>query len=735
MKDCCHNHNHHSSQHHYAHDDHKHRCKNCSHDEHDHHNHGVEEVEAGHDHHDHDSCHESDHHEHKGHDHHDHAHHHDHGMHGGPEMAADFLRRFWVVTVLLVPLFVFSDPGIKFLGIGDFGLRRYLLFGIASAIFYYGWVFFEHAKHEIAMKKYGMMTLVSIAVGAGFAFSAASTFIPALRGTSFYLEIATLIWVLLFGHYLEAKSSVSAADALQAVAKLLPSRAHVVEEDKVIDVEVSDLQVGQVVLVKAGEKVPADGEIIEGEAHVDEALISGESKPIKKGVGDKVVAGSICLDGSLKIKLTAVGEASTVGQIKQLIEKASQTKPETQRLADRAASYLTVIAVTVALLTLLYWSFMSGMGFVFGLTLAITVLVITCPHALGLAIPTVTTIATSLAVKNGIFIKDLAKLEVVKDVGYVVFDKTGTLTKGEFGIKTIKVLDEGLSEAEALKIAAGLEAHSSHVIGMAFVKKAKEKGIKVDKVTEFKNVAGKGIRGKVGGKKYVVGNLSLMQEAGVLDDKAQSVVEEVSNAGETVVVLADEKKVLAVFGLSDQVKPEAYKAVKRLHAMGIRVAMLTGDHAKVAAEVAKELGIDTFFAEVLPEDKYKHVRELQEAGYKVMMVGDGVNDAPALVQADVGVAIGAGTDVAIESGDVVLTDSNPLTVVRLIKLSKATYQKMIENLWWALGYNIVAIPAAAGVFARWGVFLRPEVGALLMSLSSVIVVVNAMRLKKIQLES
>jgi len=643
--------------------------------------------------------------------------------------AKSFLRRFWMVTFLLVPLLLLTARALSFLGLEDFALRKYLQFGVATAIFYFSLIFFQHAKHEIKMRRYGMMTLVSLAVGAGFLFSAASTFIPDLEGVEFYLEISTLIWILLFGHYLEAKSSSAAGNALQEVARLLPKKAHLIVSGRVVEKDISELKKGDVVLVKPGEKVPADGAIIKGKANMDESLISGESKPVAKKIGNKVVAGSICLDGSLEVRLERVGKNSTIGQIHQLISKAQMTKPKAQKIADKAAGILTITALVVALLTVLSWSLLFGKSLVFALTLAITVLVIACPHALGLAIPTVSTIATSLAVKNGVFLKDLGKLEVIKDVDWVVFDKTGTLTKGEFGVT--EIVNIGLeNKEEVLRLASSLEQLSSHVIGLAITKLAKSERIKPIRITGFRNLAGRGSTGKLRAKTYFIGNQRLMEEKGVFQKGVKSKAQKLIAEGKTVVFLADKTQVLGILALSDSIKKESIRAVEKLHQRDIKVAMLTGDNQKAAQVIAKKLKIDDYFAEVLPEDKYKHIKKLQEKGSIVMMVGDGVNDAPALTQADVGVAVGAGTDVAVESGDIVLTRNNPEDIVSLISLGKKVYRKMVENLIWATGYNVVAIPAAAGVFAAWGFFLRPEIGAILMSLSSVIVVFNAMRLKK-----
>lgn len=660
---------------------------------------------------------------------HNHTDHSSHNMgHGSAQV---FLRRFWIVTFLLIPLIFTNEFFAGLLGAPAFALSKWVAFGIATIIFGFSIIFFQHAVHEIKARKYGMMTLVSLAVGAGYLFSVASTFLPAL-GVEFYLEISTLIWVLLFGHYLEARSGAAAGNALQEVAKLLPKQAHKLVNGVEEDVDIIALQEGDTVLVKPGEKIPADGTVQKGTANVDEAHVSGESKPVQKNVGDEVVAGAICLDGALTLTLTRVGEHSTVGQIQQLIAEAQQTKPNSQRIADKAAGVLTFIAGITALLTILVWTLIIGETFVFALTLAITVLVIACPHALGLAIPTVTTITTSLAVKNGFFIKDLSKIEVIRKANYAVFDKTGTLTTGVFGVTDVVALGDKTNE-DILSIAASLEQQSSHIIGQSIVAHAKKVGVALSDITGFQNVAGKGIKAAIDDKVFTVGNKAIMEQVGVSTKDGQEQYAALAAKGKTTIFIANEHTVIGLVALSDTIKPESYIAVQKLHDLGVKVAMLTGDNTGVAKGVADELKIDTYFAEVLPEDKYAHIQTLQTDGNVVLMVGDGVNDAPALTQADVGIAIGAGTDVAVEAGDVVLTRNNPEDIVRLITLSKKVYRKMIQNLLWALGYNIVAIPAAAGAFAYWGFFLRPEIGAFVMSLSTVIVVVNAMLLKRIDL--
>ncbi len=650
----------------------------------------------------------------------------------GHGSAQSYLRRFWIVTALLIPLALTNPPVAAFLHIPPLALGPWIQFGLATIIFGFALVFFQHAWHEIKARAFGMMTLVSLAVGAGYAFSVVATFVPSL-GVQFYLEISTLVWVLLFGHYLEAKSSSAAGDALAEVARLLPKQAHKLVNGTPTEVDIAELKEGDTVLVKPGEKIPADGEVVDGLSNVDESLVSGESRPIEKQKGGNVVAGSIALDGALTVRLSRVGEHSTIGQIQSLIASAQMTKPRQARIADTASAVLTFAALGVALLTLLVWTLVIGQPFAFAVTLAITVLVIACPHALGLAIPTVTTIATSLSVKNGVFIKNLAKIETIRKADYVVFDKTGTLTKGTFGVTGIESFGD-VSKDDVLRIAASLEQNSSHVIGASIVAYAKKRDLSLAPVSDFENLAGKGIRATVDGTRYAVGNRALVEESHVPLDEATSAFERFSKDGATTVFVSDTKRVLGLIALADEVKPESKETVRKLHNLGLKVAMLTGDNEQVAAAVARELAIDTHFAQVLPEDKYARIKELQKKGNVVLMVGDGVNDAPALTQADVGIAIGAGTDVAVEAGDVVLTRSNPGDIVRLIILARAVYAKMLQNLWWALGYNILAIPAAAGVFAAWGFFLRPEIGALLMSASTVVVVMNAMSLRRLNLE-
>ncbi len=672
------------------------------------------------------------------------------GRHAMDENTATlFLRRFYWTTALLIPLLLVSNIGVKFLGVPDFAGRNYIGFGISLIIFYFSLIFFEHASHEIKNRAYGMMTLVSLAIASGFLFSVASTFLPYFGGMEFYLEISTLIWVLMFGHYLEAKSTATAGNSLQEVAKLLPKQAHLFHGDQLHDMPLEHLKPGDLILVKPGEKVPADGVIVEGSAKVKESLITGESKPVSKKEGQQVIAGSICLDGSLKIKIEKTGLDSTVGHIQKLVEAAHMTKPQLQYLADRVAAWLTFIALGTAILTVVIWTLFAGQTLAFALTLAVTVLVIACPHALGLAIPTVSTIATTLALKHGIFIKSLQKLEAARKINVVAFDKTGTLTEGNQQVTDFDLMEE-IDEVQSvlgwalpremsieqyiLSLVISLESASEHSLAQAIIYFGNQKKITQFAVKNFRAIAGAGVIGIVDGRLIAVGTPQLMQHQKVmrcagLDGLRRNLLHQ----GKTVISVGIDGKNVAILAISDKIRDESRLAVTQLHDMGVKVAMITGDNEGVGAYVAGELGIDTYFANVLPEDKYQKIKGLQAEGNRVMMVGDGVNDAPALIQANVGVAIGAGTDVTVEAGDIILTRNNPADIPKVLTLSKKVYGKMMQNLVWAVGYNVVAIPTAAGIFSKFGIFLRPDVGAFLMAMSSVIVVINALQLRRVRL--
>ncbi len=645
-------------------------------------------------------------------------------------MEKDFKKRFFISLILVLPILILSPTIQKWLSfsIPRFFGYNYVLFLLASIVALWGaWPFYQGAKDELKKKVFGMMTLVSLAVGAGYLYSLGTTFF--FEGEDFYWEISTLVLFLLFGHWMEMKAVRKSSGALNELVKLIPPKANLIKKREIVEVRTEELKAGDMVLVKPGEKIPIDGEVIEGTSNVNEALITGESKPVSKTKNSQVIGGTINIDGSLRVKITKTGQETALAQIINLVKTAQESKPRSQKLADRAAHYLTLTAIVIGLLTFIYWSAVAGQGILFALTLTITVIVITCPHALGLAIPTVTIISTTLAAKNGILVKDMRGVELARQLDYIIFDKTGTLTKGEFGVSDIIELSN-LNRKEILAQAAGLSIHSEHFISQGIINKAKEENLTIREATNFQSMAGQGIKGEIGGKEVYLGNKALMESLNINLEPVLTKVEELSLGGKTVVYLASENKLRGLIALADIIKEESRKAVKRLRGLGIKTAMLTGDNRKVAEYVAKELGLDTFFAEVLPGDKSAKVKELQKGGKIVAMVGDGVNDAPALTQADIGIAVGAGTDVAIESAEIVLIKNNPLDVVKLIRLSRKTMAKMKQNLGWATGYNLVAIPLAAGILYKWGIILRPEWGALIMAASSIIVVVNALLLKK-----
>lgn len=649
-------------------------------------------------------------------------------------MEADFKRRFFVVFILTIPILAFSPTIQEWTGFSVPAAyyilnTKYLLFLLASVVAIYGgWPFYSGAAEELKKRNYGMMTLVAVAVLSGYLFSAASTFI--FEGVDFYWEISTLVLVLLFGHWIEMRAVRGTGGALLELAKLIPNQTHLIKDGTVIDVLTENIRQGEKVLVKPGEKVPVDGTVVSGQSSVNEAMITGESQPVFKKSGDKVIGGTINFDGSLTVEATATGADSALSRIMNLIREAQETKPPVQKLADRAANYLTIAAVLGGGLTFVFWAFVLPQpeGIVFALTLAITVIVIACPHALGLAIPTVTTITSTLAARRGILIKDMRAIELAKKLNCIVFDKTGTLTKGEFAVTEIINLSSR-SEADVLRLAASVEVNSLHSLALAIIKEATQRGISFGPAENFRSVPGKGGVGGVGGETIMVGSEALMKDFGLEAGRFQDKIAELNNKGRSLTWVAAGKEALAIIGLADEIREEARDTLKEIKSLGIVPVMLTGDTREAALEVAKELGIDKFFAKVLPENKVQAIKELQRDGAIVAMVGDGINDAPSLTQADIGIAIGAGTDVVIESAEVVLIKNNLRDVLTLIKLSRRTMAKMVQNLIWATGYNVFAIPIAAGVLYPWGVLLRPEWGALLMSLSSIIVVFNALTLR------
>jgi Cu2+-exporting ATPase len=571
-----------------------------------------------------------------------------------------------------------------------------------------------------------MNVLVSIALLSGYFYSIGATFF--FEAPDFYWEISTLASFILFGHWMEIKAVRRASGALKELVKLIPPTANLTRNNEVVEVPTSELKVNDIILVKPGEKVPIDGTVIEGETSINEAMVTGESKPVEKRKDSEVIGGTINVEGAIRVQVTKTGEDTAIAQIIKLVEQSIASKPQVQKLADRAAYYLTLIAILVGGGTFIFW-FGVGAGSLFALTLTITVIVITCPHALGLAIPTVTSISTTMAANRGMLVKNAEALEIAKTIDIVVFDKTGTLTKGEFGVTDIVKLGDW-SEKEILENAVAIEVNSEHVIAKGIVKKAQGEGLQSKKAEKFIAIPGKGAKAIVGKEEVYLGNANLMRDMKIKPEEYEDEVSKLSSQGKTVVYVATNKELQGLIAMADLIREESREAVNALKELGLEVAMLTGDNKQTASYVAKELGLDTFFAEVLPEQKANTVKILQDRGKRVAMVGDGINDAPALVQANVGIAIGAGTDVAVESADVVLIKNDPRDVSKLISLSKKTMRKMNENLVWATGYNVVAIPAAAGILVPLGIVLRPEFAAVTMSASSISVVVNALLLKR-----
>jgi Cu2+-exporting ATPase len=664
----------------------------------------------------------------------DHAGHGAHTDHTGHEQM--FRQRFWRCLILTVPVLLYSPMIQTWFGfqMPEFPGSQFIGPAFAVVIFLYGGLpFLQMALPELHNRAPGMMTLISLAITAAFAYSLLAIFISPMSG--FFWEMATLIDIMLLGHWLEMRSVRQASGALNELAKLMPDTAELVQGDGgTKQVSVASLHNGDLVLIRPGASIPADGEVAEGHSAVNEAMITGESKPVNKETGTKVIAGTINGEGSLRVQVTATGQDTALAGIMRLVEQAQQSKSNTQILADKAAGWLFYIALAVAALTAISWTLATGLHLDI-LERVVTVLVIACPHALGLAIPLVVAISTSLGARNGILVRDRLALEKARLINTVIFDKTGTLTEGRFGIVNMAVSD-GWTQEQALTLAAAVEGDSEHPIAQGIRSKAAERHAPPAKVSDFEALKGRGIKATYEGHTVFVGGPRLLEMLKVNPlDKLAQFAEQANARGQTVIYLIQDNQPAAAFALADVIRPESKAAVQRLHEMGIQVVMLTGDSQAVANGVASELGIDKVFAEVLPEQKEQKIAELQREGKQVAMVGDGVNDAPALTRADVGIAIGSGTDVAIESAGIILVQSNPLDVVKIFALSRATYRKMIQNLLWATGYNVVALPLAAGILAPVGIILSPAVGALLMSISTIVVAINAQFLRGIKLAS
>ncbi|MBP3192075.1 copper-translocating P-type ATPase [Natronogracilivirga saccharolytica] len=690
------NHDHHGHDHHNHHKDHDH------HKGHDHH--------GGHGHHGH----------HEGHDHHGGHGHHDHHEHHAA-MVEDFKFRFWWVLALTIPILALSPMIQEFMGVDwSFTGDIWILFALSSVVFFFGgWPFLYGLVDELRQKQPGMMTLIGLAISVAYIYSTFVVF--GLEGNLLFWELSTLVGIMLLGHWIEMRSVMSASAALEKLAELLPGKAHKVQDDgSVVDVPLEELQVGDKVLIKPGEKIPADGVVIEGSTNVNESMLTGESKPVSKDKDDQVIGGAVNEEGSITISINKTGDDSFLSQVIDLVKQAQASKSRTQDLANRAAFWLTLIAITGGILTFFAWIAFTTQDLSFAINRTVTVMVIACPHALGLAIPLVVSVSTTLAATNGFLVRNRVAFEAARNLKAVIFDKTGTLTEGKFGVTDILAFDS-ISEEELLRTTAAVEVNSEHPIARGIVEKAGDNN--VPRVNDFQSITGKGVQGNVEGKNVKVVSPGYLREQKM--DYPREQIEELSRQGKTVVFTIIDDKLAGAVALGDQIRDASKNAISKLHDMGIQCVMLTGDNQQTADYVAGQLGIDQVFAEVLPDEKAAKVKEVQDQGMTVAMTGDGVNDAPALAQADVGIAIGAGSDVAVETGDIILVQNNPEDVADVIRLSKATYGKMVQNLFWATGYNVVAIPLAAGVLFTWGVILTPAAGAVLMSLSTVIVAINA----------
>lgn len=638
-------------------------------------------------------------------------------------MIDDFKRRFWVSLGITIPVLVLSEMIQHFLGfhltfLGD----KYILFALSSVIFIYGgWPFLKGMIEEIKVKNLGMMTLIAMAITVAYLYSAAV--VVGLPGMDFFWELATLIDIMLLGHWIEMKSVLGASQSLELLVSLMPAQAHKVHGDHIMDIRLEELNVGDTILVKPGEKVPADGIILEGESYLNESMLTGESMPVKKTKSDKVIGGSINGNGALKVKVSHTGKESYLSKVIMLVKEAQEAKSKMQNLSDRAAKWLTFIALGAGVATLAAW-LLAGKEFSFALERMVTVMVISCPHALGLAVPLVVAISTTLAAQSGLLIRNRTAFEDSRKITTMVFDKTGTLTNGKFGVTRYASTRSAFSGEDILRFAAALELQSEHPIAVGIVLKAKTLNLEIPDAQNFTAITGKGVEAHLEGRAVKVVSPGYLKEYGIALP-----ADAISGTAETVVFVLVENELAGWIALADEIRPESANAIQAFRANGIKVMMATGDNKAVAESVSKALGLDGYFAGVLPHQKVEIVKELQAKGEFVAMTGDGVNDAPALAQADVGIAVGSGTDVAAETADIILVNSNPQDILQLILFGKATYRKMIQNLLWATAYNAISIPLAAGVLYSVGIMMSPAVGAVLMSLSTVIVAINAQLLK------
>lgn len=639
-------------------------------------------------------------------------------------MVKDFRKRFWVSLIITIPILFFSPMIQDFFGY-DYLLpgNPYVLFVLSSFVYFWGaWPFLKGFYKEIKAKGPGMMTLISMAISVAYFYSTATVF--GLKGEDFFWELSTLIVIMLLGHWLEMKSVLGASKALQLLVSMLPAEAHKIVGNEIQDVKLEDLLKDDIILVKPGEKVPADGIIVEGSSYLNESMLTGESKPVKKEETDKVIGGSINGNSTLKVKVEHTGKDSYLNKVIKMVDEAQRTKSKMQNLSDRAAKWLTYIALAIGFGTLAVWLIL-GFPFVFALERMVTVMVIACPHALGLAIPLVVAISTAVSAQNGLLIRNRTAFEESRKISALLFDKTGTLTKGDFGVTRVKSVNQEYTPEEILRLSSALEQSSEHPIAVGIIKKVKEDNITIPKPENFNAITGKGVEANVEGKQVKVVSPGYLR-----DEKIDIPKDAYSDAAETVVFVLINGKLAGYIALADEIRPESADAIKVFKKNNIKVYMATGDNEKTAKAVSEKLGLDGYYAEVLPHQKVEIVDKLESEGEFVAMTGDGVNDAPALAKADVGIAVGSGTDVAAETADIILVNSNPKDIANLILFGKATYNKMIQNLIWATGYNVVAIPLAAGVLYSSGFVLGPAVGAVFMSLSTIIVAINAQLLKR-----
>ena len=660
----------------------------------------------------------------------------DHTGLAGREMARlmelDIRNKFFFSFILTIPIILYSPLGTEYLKLNLPSpiAIPWLLFILTTPVFFYsGWIFLYSTYFALKNKLLNMAVLIAVGITAAYGFSILLTLIGSMD--SYYEAAAMLITFVLFGHWMEMKSRRGTTDALQALFNLVPPQARVFKDGKEILVSTSDIQLGDIIILKPGDKVPVDGEIIEGETAIDESLVTGESIPTVKNIGDQVIGGSINVTGSVKFKATKIGKDTALARIVHMVEEAQNSKAPGQRIADRFAKYLVIVAVGSGLLVFIIWYFVVGSTFLLALSFAIATVVIACPDALGLATPTAVAVGTGLGAKHNILIKDAPTLEQVSKIQAIVLDKTGTLTQGKPKVTDV-VTFNGFTERDILNYEASVEAGSNHPLAKAVMEEAeRQNAVPLESISKFESIAGYGLRAVINGKIILAGKEKLLTDNKVEIGNAREILDRLASGGKTLSLIAVDNKLAGVVAAADTIKPNAKKAVEKLKQLGIEVAMITGDHKKVAEAVGRELGIDRVFAEVLPEDKEKYVKKLQDEGKFTAMVGDGVNDATALAQSDVGIAIGAGTDVAIETAKVVLMKSDPLDILRAITLSKATVRKMKQNLFWASIYNVLAIPIAGGIlYPSFGIMLRPEFAALLMSISSIIVATNAVLLKR-----